>query len=522
MNLHEKHREQLENRKLSAGIVLGEVRKHLSFTSVLDVGCGVGAWLAAAQDLGATTVLGIDGPWVDTKLLAFAPECFEVRDLNVPFTLDRRFDLAISIEVGEHLKRESSTDLVRSLTNNAPVVVFSAALPGQGGAGHINEAWPKFWVEQFRKQGFEAYDLIRETTWGDDRVAPWVQQNGFLFIKEGFEVPPALEAYKISGAVPVLVHPVTYKRQLRKIAALQEEAKAAAAAVVSAPVSTTAPPLVSGLAPVEVGDRLEQAPATDVIDLVVNHLKAGTPCSLIRLSHCEAKFLTGPETITRLEFNRSLKRQFGYTDVSEQGILDICAGMRAAALGADILGVPVLSKSDLARLNDGDEGMRLWSLVLPALRKYRLFRADSVATSQNIHLRLMESDFLTRVLEATKTLTIIGCRDLRAEFKALGFEDVAHIAVPEAARTRDKSVEVRKHYPDAFVDIVAQIRREQRSGLFFVGAGFLGKTYCHEVRLAGGVAIDVGSVMDVWAGVASRTGYENIVSKFAMVDEKAS
>src|SRR5215210_7246622 len=128
----------------------------------------------------------------------------------------------------------------------------------------------------------------------------------------------------------------------------------------------------------------------------------------------------------------------------------------------------------------------------------------------------MESKFLERVLGLTREVTLVGCRDLRAEFRRLGFDEVHHIAVPEAARTRDPDIAVTRHYPTAFNDIIARIRRERRRGLFFVGAGFLGKAYCREIRLAGGIAVDMGSVMDVWAGVPSRTGYENVVNKFAL------
>lgn len=512
MNLHEKHRQQIETRKLSASIVLAEIRKHIEFSSVLDVGCGVGAWLAAAEEVGATDIHGIDGPWVDTKLLAFEPKCFQVADLNAPFELDRKFDLAVSIEVGEHLKREASTDLVRSLTKHAPVVMFSAAIPGQGGSGHINEAWPRFWVAQFAKQGFGAYDLIRKTIWGDERVAPWVQQNGILFIKEGASVSPELSSYRIAGEAPVMVHGVTYKRVLRKIASLEVELSNAQAQPPSQKEASPAPSSPNAAST----NQIDQLPAEAVIDVLVDRLAHDAPCSLVRLSHCEAKFLTGSNELRRIEFNRSLKRQFGYTDVSEQDIIDISAGVRAAALGSDILGVPVLNKSDMERLEAGDDGMRLWSLVLPALDRYRLVRADTLFASQNIHLRLMESDFIDRVLKVTKKLTIVGCRDLRSQFESMGFEELDYIPVPEAARTRDKEVAVKRHYPDAFAEIVARIRRERQRGLFLVGAGFLGKAYCHEIRLAGGVAVDVGSVMDVWAGVASRTGYENVVPRFSL------
>lgn len=259
----------------------------------------------------------------------------------------------------------------------------------------------------------------------------------------------------------------------------------------------------------------EPTPPAEVAAFLIDRIARNEPCSLVRLSHCEAKFLTHPIDVTRKEINRSLKRQFGYTDLSTSQIIAISAMIKASARSCDIAGVPYFGSSETRRLADGDEGMKLWSLVAPAAKRLDLFSPKTLFPVVNIHLRLMESNFLERVLAVTKTVTLVGCRDLRPNFQSLGFDEVFHIPVPEAARTRGDT-EVMRHYPEAFREIVARIRSEQRSGVFFVGAGFLGKIYCHEIRLAGGVAIDMGSVMDLWAGVASRTGYDNIVEKFTL------
>jgi hypothetical protein len=261
---------------------------------------------------------------------------------------------------------------------------------------------------------------------------------------------------------------------------------------------------------------LQQVHSHVVADMLEAAIVAGSPCSLIRLSHCEAKFLAWPHAMGRREIARSLKRQFGYTDLSTDDVTDIAAEIRSAVACSDIVGVPVLTASQTKLAEDGDGGYQLWSLVAPECLQQRLLRGDAAITSQNIHLRLMEDKFLERVLGLTREVTLVGCRDLRAEFRRLGFDEVHHIAVPEAARTRDPDIAVTRHYPTAFNDIIARIRRERRRGLFFVGAGFLGKAYCREIRLAGGIAVDMGSVMDVWAGVPSRTGYENVVNKFAL------
>ncbi|MER3452772.1 MAG: hypothetical protein C4321_03245, partial [Chloroflexota bacterium] len=124
--------------------------------SVLDVGCGTGTWLAAFRRLGIEDVFGIDGGEITPSMLEIPAACFARADLSRPFDLGRRFDLALCLEVGEHLPAGAADALVGSLTAHAPVVAFSAAIPFQGGAGHVNEQWPGWWAARFAERGFEA------------------------------------------------------------------------------------------------------------------------------------------------------------------------------------------------------------------------------------------------------------------------------------------------------------------------------------------------------------------------------
>ncbi len=101
--------------------------------SVIDVGCGTGTWLSVFKDLGIDDVWGVDGDYVDRSLLQIPPERFMARDLAQPFVLDRVFDLVICLEVAEHLPPESAGTFVNSLVKLGPVILFSAAIPHQGG-----------------------------------------------------------------------------------------------------------------------------------------------------------------------------------------------------------------------------------------------------------------------------------------------------------------------------------------------------------------------------------------------------
>lgn len=169
----------------SARVIVPWIMKWQTVQSVLDVGCGQGAWLSVFQESGVSTIRGIDGPWVDLKQLMIPPDCFtSVRlDTMTAESIDPgRFDLSVCLEVGEHIPREQSSTLVRILTRAAPVVLFSAAIPGQQGTYHINEQWPEFWQELFAEHGYTRLDPLRPRVWRDERVAWYYQQNIFVFV----------------------------------------------------------------------------------------------------------------------------------------------------------------------------------------------------------------------------------------------------------------------------------------------------------------------------------------------------
>lgn len=166
----------------SAEVIVPIVLALLPIRSVVDVGCGEGAWLAAFRKFGVEDILGIDGDYVDRKALQIPAEWFRAADLSSSWSLDRTFDLAVSLEVAEHLPVECAAMFVESLTRLAPAVLFSAAIPFQGGTNHFNEQWPEKWAALFQEQGYVCVDAIRRRVWHNEAVEPWYAQNALLFI----------------------------------------------------------------------------------------------------------------------------------------------------------------------------------------------------------------------------------------------------------------------------------------------------------------------------------------------------
>lgn len=184
------HSESVHN-PTAAGIIVPLVLEWVQPRSVLDVGCGIGTWMNAFYKSGVEDILGVDGDYVDRQLLEkYIPlEKFISKDLEQPFDLGRKFDLVISLEVAEHLKPSSAQVLVDSLTRHGDIVLFSAAVPGQGGQRHINEQWLSYWADKFGEKGFYAYDPIRPMIWTDQRIETWYRQNMVLFSSKELDLP---------------------------------------------------------------------------------------------------------------------------------------------------------------------------------------------------------------------------------------------------------------------------------------------------------------------------------------------
>jgi SAM-dependent methyltransferase len=165
----------------SARIVLPIVLEQARPTSVVDVGCGQGAWLEHWTELGVCDVYGVDGSHVDTTRLLIPSERFQVADLAQPFDIERRFDIAQSLEVAEHLPPEAGPSFVRNLCKLSDIVLFSAARPGQGGERHVNERTPSYWAKQFALNGYDVFDSIRPRLLNSREVSPWYRYNSFLY-----------------------------------------------------------------------------------------------------------------------------------------------------------------------------------------------------------------------------------------------------------------------------------------------------------------------------------------------------
>lgn len=214
----------------SAREILPIILRIINPKSVIDVGCGLGTWLSVFKELGIDDILGMDGKWVDENRLHIPKENFITADLENPLFISKKFDLAMSLEVAEHINEKKSENFVRFLTGKAPVILFSAAMPLQGGTNHINEQLPDYWIKMFKKYNYQPYDCIRGEIWENNNIEVWYIQNILLFVENEYldkndKLKKELES--MTKHPYSIIHPDLYSSKIReydfKLKKLEEE-----------------------------------------------------------------------------------------------------------------------------------------------------------------------------------------------------------------------------------------------------------------------------------------------------------
>ena len=181
--------------------------------SAVDVGCGVGTWLASLMRRGTEDIQGIEGPWARPELLEIPAAKFHQAEISTLREWPRRFDLAICLEVAEHVDASMAGNFVKLLCDMSDFVLFSAAVPFQGGRHHVNEQWPGYWVERFAERGYRCHDWIRPQIWEEHDIPVWYRQNILVFVSSARE-PDLLPGVSAPPMPLAVVHPEMYTMKL--------------------------------------------------------------------------------------------------------------------------------------------------------------------------------------------------------------------------------------------------------------------------------------------------------------------
>lgn len=220
---------QMEGSGLSASETVPIIFDLFKPRSVIDIGCGTGGWLRAFKEIcNIDDIQGVDGDYVKTENLRIPADKFKSYDLTTFYNAGRQFDLAITLEVGEHLPDSSSNDFVKSLVTASRKIIFSAAIPGQGGTFHINEQFPEYWVQKFAIHGYVPVDFLRKKIWNNNKIEWWYRQNMLIFIhKDELANYPQLQEpfLKTDPQFITRIHPEIIRWKEKDIARLKNPIK---------------------------------------------------------------------------------------------------------------------------------------------------------------------------------------------------------------------------------------------------------------------------------------------------------
>lgn len=203
-----------EHTRHAADRILNALPRRMRRRSVADIGCGTGTWLAAALANGAGRAIGFEGDWVRPDMLDDARIEFTAVDLEQPLA-GPAVDLVLSLEVAEHLSEERAPSFVANLAAMGPAVLFSAAVPGQGGVGHRNEQWQSWWAHLFAAHELLAFDIIRPQIWSDEQIPAWYRQNVVLYLRQ--DVGRQLSLTPTAPQLLDKVHPAFWERANREL-----------------------------------------------------------------------------------------------------------------------------------------------------------------------------------------------------------------------------------------------------------------------------------------------------------------
>lgn len=182
------------------------IMDHFHPETVIDVGCGIGTFTSVFKQHGCK-VLGVDGPWCNKKMLFknIDPSEFLEHELEKPLPIKDKFDLAFCLEVAEHLTPQRAPSFIEELTRLSDIIIFSAAIPGQGGDHHFNEQWLPYWKTLFEKCDFEVLDILRPIFWENKNIFWWYRQN-IVLVKKKSIVLENIEHYP-ENILTNVVHP---------------------------------------------------------------------------------------------------------------------------------------------------------------------------------------------------------------------------------------------------------------------------------------------------------------------------
>lgn len=266
-----------------------------------------------------------------------------------------------------------------------------------------------------------------------------------------------------------------------------------------------------------------QTAADHITQAAILALQNRKPFSAVRLGDAEGNIIGCCDPTLDIErelkwFNVALKWQSGSV-MSLDEAKTFASQMEAAFCDADVLGLRMFVPFALENWPFGLSAQ--WANKLID-EKSDLRGAHGVLRSDELPLRWLREGALQHttlihawyhtplldrldqlVAAAETTIFINGRQELSGPLKArFPKSDIDFIPIPAEPPKPGELGPM--HYPDAFQNVLHKLDRDLAGSLVLVGAGIIGKIYCHAAKKSGAVVIDIGSAFDLLAGIHSR------------------
>jgi hypothetical protein len=220
--------------------------------------------------------------------------------------------------------------------------------------------------------------------------------------------------------------------------------------------------------------------------------------SLIRIGHCETRTLGYGAYVSRQDMQKTVHIQWGDDPIDEDALLSLPHQMLEAVKNADYIGIQPPNREIVSK----NAILENASYVIG--RDLKAFSAGARYTNANVHLVIGKSPILFELLKEANRVWLVTGRNVATVLSRHIGRDVNLMQIPAEQKFSDTKP-VDPHFTTVFEKVKEQIRSEVQTGdVVLVGAGVLGKVYCSLAKNQGAVALDLGSVFDAWAGLATR------------------
>lgn len=257
--------------------------------------------------------------------------------------------------------------------------------------------------------------------------------------------------------------------------------------------------------------------AISLCDNIIHRFYNKKPTSIIRLGDGEGNFLPYDKNSKEKQSHDQLEiqlRWWGEKKINDSESESLISRFQNVINNADILGIPPIQRMNKSL---GVQSKNLNSHHRGLLSIFHSFQDNisinaEVLTSCHFHNDLQSWDMYRYLFNAIQKVSVISCHKNipKTLFFKFGLETNQFIQIPPESFHKNKFGDENdnsNHYPDIFNNILSSIEVE-KGEFFLVAAGFLGKFYCDLIKNKGGLAFDIGSVVDFWENHKTRISHK--------------